>query len=160
MLFAMQGYREGAAELCELCQVAAPLEYDNEGRQLCAKCRAHSTIKELGKEQVQAGMVRQCPTCGPSMYPTEVISVGPPTRANSSGVTFSRGFQCGKCGRMVSLYPKAAAILRAVLVTLAPVSFPFLPPSVVYVFGIAWGLFAIMALIDLIQRIRYPLVRS
>jgi DNA-directed RNA polymerase subunit RPC12/RpoP len=152
---------KNAAGGCEECGSAGPLEYDKEGRQLCAKCRAHSTVKELGAAQLKAGMVRRCPTCGPTMYGTEEATVGASSRGNVSGVTFSGSFRCGKCGRTVSIFPKTPTVLRGVLVMILPVSFVFVPDKrALYVLAPLWGIFAIFALIDLIQRLRYPLVRS
>ena len=182
----MNDYRTDSRTRCEACGAGGgPLDYGDDGRLLCRTCAARATVKSLEEQQAEEqrleemidaahGVVehavdkaidkqdratRRCPTCGPTMVGSQQRNVGAPSLGNVSGVTYDGKFTCTKCGRKVSIFPFAPAILRAVLVVGGVIAVSRMRPPLAYVVGSVVAVFFLFALADFIQRLRYPIVK-
>lgn len=175
----MSEYRQDGVQRCEACGGGGTLEFDAQGRQLCRSCAARATVKALDEQQhadqrvermiqsageavekhQRAMLLRRCPTCGPTMVGTERRHVAGPSIGNVSGVTYEGTFKCTKCGRKVSIFPTKPTILRALLIIGLTAALPFVSWLAAYLLGFLAAFLAIFALADLVQRLRYPVVR-
>lgn len=148
-----------------MCGCGPVFELDKQGRQLCRGCAAKAVVSELDAELLAAGTIRRCPHCGPTMRGTDTVTVDP---LGVQHVTISGKWQCGKCGLTVSIFPVGPATVRAVLVAVllglnvavALSLIPKVPRVALYILVPLFLTFGIVALVDFVQRCRYPVVRE